>query len=73
MTQMKIIESVLMEYAGPLGKFVLKKRVKIMNESYDAFPPDRLGELVKAVLADAIFDPTKRKEAHSVLAKQLRT
>ncbi|MCK4718339.1 MAG: hypothetical protein KAT70_06695 [Thermoplasmata archaeon] len=67
------VEAVLMNYAGPMGKFVLKKKIKEMGLEGKEIPGDQLLEIVRKLLPDAIFDVEMQKKALVDLRKALHT
>ena len=71
MKEIDILERELVELAGPLAKFVIKKQIRDMGLQRENFPKDRLGELIERSVKNAIFDPKKQREVSRNLRKKL--
>lgn len=69
--QMKIqaLESIIVEYAGPMGKFVIKKSMMDLGLDNGSITPDLKNKLIDMVLERAIFDRNRwrtiRREINS--------
>ncbi|MEM3397257.1 MAG: hypothetical protein QW620_06690 [Thermoplasmata archaeon] len=57
-----IIRNYLVEYAGPMGGFVLKKAMNDMGKEEASFPLELLPALVDRALNNAVYDPKAREE-----------
>ena len=53
----------LVEYAGPMGKFVLKKQLKDLNKNEEDISNTELFDVLTRVVPDAIFDPEMQRRA----------
>jgi len=70
---MNEIETLLLDYGGPMGSFVLKKVIKDMDEARDRFPLGRVSELIDRTVENAIFDPERQREAIRTLRRRVKT
>ncbi len=66
-----ILEKELVDLAGPLAVFVIKKQIKDMGLRRENFPEERMGELIERSVKNAIFDPKKQKNVERNLKKML--
>ncbi len=71
MKEIDVLERELVDLAGPLAVFVIKKQIKDMGLRRDDFPRERLGELIERSVKNAIFDPEKQKKVVRSLRKKL--
>ncbi len=71
MTVIDELEKLVIEYAGPMGKFVVSTQIKTMGEAREKFPEKKLGELIDKVIEAAIYDPGSRKNARKTIRKRL--
>ncbi len=71
MNPIDLLEKELIELAGPLAGFVIKKQIKDMGLRRENFPEDRLTELMERSVKNAIFEPSKQKEVIRKLRKKL--
>ncbi len=71
MKEIDVLERELVELAGPLAKFVIKKQIRDMGLQRENFPKDRLGELIERSVKNAIFDPKKQREVSRALKKRI--
>ncbi len=55
------LEEIIVEYAGPIAKYVLKAEIRRMGYSRNNFPKDKLPELARRVIKAAITDPGWRE------------
>ena len=63
------MEELVVEYAGPLGKFVIKKTIADMGVSPESFDKDQLNQFIDTVLERSIYDPAKWKSVKTELLK----
>ena len=59
------IEKRTMEAVGPIGKFVVSKKIKALGFTKDDFPPEQLSTLLREVMDNAIVDTTKRENLYN--------
>ncbi|MCX8173197.1 MAG: hypothetical protein N3F63_01090 [Thermoplasmata archaeon] len=67
-----IIRNYLIEYAGPMGGFVLKKAMNDMGKDEASFPADHLPALVERALNNAVYDPKTREELKKRIMSELK-
>ena len=65
------LEEELIELAGPLGKFVLKKHLKEMGSTPDDYPEEKMKELIKAIVPKAVFDESLHRTAVKALTQKM--
>ena len=67
------IERLVIDYSGPLGKFVVIKTIKDLGHTPESYPEDKnnLRKLVKRILQRAIFDENRRNQAEKEILKEL--
>jgi hypothetical protein len=61
-SKMQKFEDIIVEHAGPLGKFIIKKTLSDMKLDQTKFNEEMLSEFVDAVLKRAVFDSSKWKK-----------
>ena len=66
------LEAELVDLAGPLGKFVLKKQLKEMGKTPETFPIEDLPKLIRLVVPKAIFDEKLHREAIRTLTSKFK-
>ncbi len=71
MKEIDFLEKELVNLAGPLAVFVIKKQIKDMGLRRDKFPKEKLGELIERSVKNAIFEPSKQKEVIRNLRRKL--
>jgi len=55
-SQVEILESIIVDYAGPMGKFVVRKSMADLGLEGSQLPPESQNQLIDMVLERAIFD-----------------
>ncbi len=73
MDKIELLENELVELAGPLGKFVVKKQLKKMGLTRKEVLDTMFLELIRRSVANAVFDPQKQKTAIKELRRKLAT
>lgn len=63
-----LIEAIV-EYSGPLGKFVVIKSIKDLDYDPNNLTRDEIRTLINTVTERAIFDPERRRVAKRKLLK----
>ena len=67
------MENIIIEHAGPMGKFVIKKAIADIGIDPNNYGRDSANKLINLVLERSIFDTTKwdslRKEILSAWAQ----
>ena len=53
------MEGIIVEYAGPMGKFVIKKAIADIGIDPDKYGRESANKLIDLVLERAIFDKVK--------------
>ena len=71
MNKIEALENELVELAGPLGKFVVKKQMRELSFSPKDVSGPMFQMLIEQCVANAIFDPKKQEEALKELKKKL--
>ena len=71
MSKLEAAEELLVDYAGPMGKFVLKNKMREMGLSEGTMSDEKIWELLKAAIPDAIFDPEMQRKALHQLRENL--
>ena len=71
MDRIDALERELVELAGPLAIFVIKKQIKDMGFARMNFPEEKMGELIERSVKNAIFEPSKQREVIRDLRKKL--
>ncbi|MEM3444682.1 MAG: hypothetical protein QXJ27_03915 [Thermoplasmata archaeon] len=66
------MRKILIDAAGPIADFVIKKQIRDMGYTLETFPGDKLLLLVDRVVENAIYDPEKKVEIRNKLRKELR-
>ena len=61
-TELLAIEELVVEHAGPLGKFVIKKTITDMGADPESFDEEQLSKFIDTVLERSIYDPAKWKD-----------
>ncbi len=51
------ITDIVVEYAGPIAKYIVKAEIKRMGYTERDFPESKLPLLVRKVVSEAIIDP----------------
>ena len=72
MDKITLLEEELVELAGPLGKFVVKKQLEELGMKRDDISDPLFLELMKRCVATAIFDPERQKTALKDLENKLK-
>lgn len=54
--QIQALEGIIVQYAGPVGKFVIKKSITDLGLDQQPLSPETKTKLVEMVLARAVFD-----------------
>ncbi len=50
-----------MEYAGPIGRYILKREIRDMGYTRENFPPEKIPTLARRVIKASITDPGWRE------------
>ena len=56
------IENIVMEYSGPMGKFVVRKQVRDLRLSINQMTEPEKRSLIKNIIDGAIFNESYQKE-----------
>ena len=67
------MESIVMEYSGPMGKFVVRKQMRDMAIDLDNSTENNKKELIDRVVVSAIYNDKFKKECTSRLKTLLIT
>ena len=67
------MESIVMEYSGPMGKFVVRKQIKDMAIDLGDSSENNRKELISRVVVSAIYNDKFKKECTSRLKTLLIT
>lgn len=65
------IREIVVDAAGPIGDFVIKKQIKDLGYTPDNFPAERIQILIEKVVENAVYDPEKKMEVKNKLRKIL--
>ncbi|MEM3738742.1 MAG: hypothetical protein QW204_03210 [Thermoplasmata archaeon] len=65
------MRNIVVDAAGPIADFVIKKQVRDMGYTLETIPIDKLPLLVDKVVENAIYDKEKRIEIRNKLRKVL--
>ncbi len=57
----------LVDEAGPIGGFVLKQQLKLMNETEESVSPTKYRELIEICIENCIYSPEKAKRLRKEL------
>lgn len=60
-SKMQAFENIIVEHAGPLGKFVIKKTLTDMGADPYNLDENTLSQFIDTVLERSIYDPSKWK------------
>jgi hypothetical protein len=69
----KAMEDIIVEHAGPLGKFVIKKVIQDIGTPPSDFTDDTKNKFIQMVLERSIFDPMKHKPVRAQIFKAWRS
>ncbi len=61
MSDIDRLEEIIIEYAGPIAKYMIKAEIRKMGYSRDNFPKDKLPILARKVIRASITDPGWRE------------
>ena len=70
MNRLQQLEVEMIELAGPLGRFVIKKQMKELNMSEADANGPMFFKLMDLCISNSVFDPTKRDEAMKKLKRK---
>ncbi len=56
------IENIVMEYSGPMGKFVVRKQVKDLHNTIDRLTEAEIRSLITNIIEGAIYNEAYQKE-----------
>ena len=65
------IENIVMEYSGPMGKFVVRKQVRDLRSSIDQMTEHEKRSLIRNIINGAIFNESYQKECLKRLTDML--
>ena len=65
------MESIVMEYSGPLGKFVVRKQIKDMAIDLEDSSENNKKELIDRVVVGAVYNDKFKEECASRLKSLL--
>ena len=65
------METVVMEYAGPLGKFVVRKQLKDLNRPVDSLNDVERRDLIKKIVGGAVYNNDFQKDCTQKLCALL--
>lgn len=65
------MRSILVDAAGPIADFIIKKQIKDMGYTIENFPLEKLSDLIDRVVENAIYDVERRREIRNRLRKTL--
>ncbi|MCK4757794.1 MAG: hypothetical protein KAS67_05030 [Thermoplasmata archaeon] len=57
--EMQIMEEIIVEHAGPLGKFVIKKSITDIGGEPEQYNRETLDRFIDMILERAVYDSTK--------------
>ena len=66
-----IMESIVMKYSGPMGKFVVRKQIKDMAINLENSSENNKKELINRVVVNAIYNDKFKEECTSRLKSLL--
>ena len=56
------IENIVMEYSGPMGKFVVRKQVRDLHNTIDRLTKAETKSLIDNIIKGAIYNEAYQKE-----------
>ena len=65
------LEELVMEYAGPMGKFFVRKQVQLTNKSLDQLTNGERKELATKIVSVAIYNDKFKVECQNRITKLL--
>ena len=65
------LEREMMNLAGPLAPFVVKKQIKDMGYEKENFPADKMAELIDKVVEHGIYDESIKPRTKKNLKKKI--
>ncbi|MCK5038028.1 MAG: hypothetical protein KAS16_02910 [Thermoplasmata archaeon] len=65
------IENIVMEYSGPMGKFVVRKQVRDLRSSIDQMTEPEKRTLITNIINGAIFNENYQRECQKRLTDKL--
>ncbi len=57
--EMQVIEEIIIEHAGPLGKFIVKKSAADIGGQPEHYDDETVAKFIDMILERAIYDSTK--------------
>ena len=60
-SNIQAMEEIIVEHAGPMGKFVIKKAITDLECEPENFNEEVLDKFISLVVERSIFDPTRWK------------
>ncbi|MCX8174319.1 MAG: hypothetical protein N3F63_06925 [Thermoplasmata archaeon] len=65
------IREIVVDAAGPIADFVIKKQIRDLGYTADNFPQEKLHILIDRVVDNAIYDKEKKELVRSKLRRLL--
>ncbi len=65
------IESLVMEYAGPMGQFVVRKKINSLPKPFDKLDETELKVLIRGIVSAAVYNAQYKSDCTKRLSKKL--